>query len=326
MNNRNVVVQDNQLINSKYKLNSSELKFILVVIAQLRKEDTEFTEYDINVSQLEHKLQAEQNETRLKNFGKKLLQKPLEIPTEDGWILANWFSDIEYIRGQSTFKVTISNKLRPYLLELKDTFTKYNLKYMIPLTGIYSMRIYQFLKEIEYKKEKKRTFVLDELHELLQVPKSFKGNYGMFKRKVLNFAQKELLEHCDIYFEKIDYKLGTEIKEGKRVNEIVFKIKTNPKFQKQEKAKEPQLFDDTVSADERVKGFKGQKIYLENKLYFFKSLEKNQDTKSDYYNNYIIFLSTPDGGTVKKQLAYQQEIGAISEVVKLINEAKKEVK
>lgn len=263
MNNRNLVVQDNNLINSKYKLLTSELKFILIVIAQLKKEDTEFTEYTINVSQLEEKLQAEQNETRLKQFGKRLLSKPLEIPTDDGWILANWFSDIEYKRGQSSFKVSISNKLRPYLLQLKDTFTKYNLKYIIPLTGIYSMKLYQYLKECEFKKDKRRTFVVEELMELMQVPPSLK-NYADFKRKVLQVAEKELKENCDIYFEKIDYKLGTEIKIGKKVNEIVFKIKQNPKFSEAKEENQPKLFDVELSDLQKdLQKYIGKKI--ENK-------------------------------------------------------------
>ena len=70
----------------------------------------------------------------------------------------------------------------------------YNLKYIIPLTGIYSMKLYQYLKEAEFKNDKRRTFVVDELMDLMQVPPSLK-NYADFKRKVLQVAEKELKEH-----------------------------------------------------------------------------------------------------------------------------------
>ena len=220
MKNRNIVKQDYHLVNAKYKLNTSEIKFIMTVLAQVDKDDVDFKEYEIKISELEAKLQSEQNETRLKQFAKKILSKPLEVPTNDGWVIFNWFEHIEYLRGHSKFKVSISKKLKPYLLELKERFVKYNLKYILPLTSNYSIRLYQLLKE--YETLTRRTFTVSELQDLLQVPKSLIV-YADFKRKVLQVAEKELIDNCDIFFE------FEEIKEGRKVNEILFRIKPNPK-------------------------------------------------------------------------------------------------
>lgn len=220
MKNRNVVKQDYQLVNAKYKLNTSEIKFILTVLAQIDTDDKRFSTYEIKVSELESKLEVEQNETRLKQFAKKLMSKPLEVHTKDGWIVFNWFSKIQYVRGQAKFIVRIDDDLRPYLLELKERFVKYNLRYILPLTSNYSIRLYQLLKE--YEKLTCRTFKLSELQDLLQVPKSLMV-YADFKRKVLQVAEKELIENCDIFFEY------EEKKEGRKVNEILFRIKPNSK-------------------------------------------------------------------------------------------------
>lgn len=215
------VTQKFNLVNAKYKLNTSEIKFIMAAIAQLdSKDQTVLRDYEISVSCLEKKLQAEQNETRLKQFSKKLMSKPLEVPTDTGWLIANWFSDIEYIRGEAKFRVRFSEKLKPYLLELKERFVSYNLKYIIPITSTYSVRIYQLLKE--YEKIGKRYFDVKELQELLQVPKSYK-TYADFKRKVIHVAEKELLEHTDIFFEL------EEIKTGRKVTRLLFRIKPNSK-------------------------------------------------------------------------------------------------
>ncbi len=230
MKKRNIVKQNYHLVNAKYKLNTSEIKFIMTALAQIDTDDTEFKEYEIKVSELEAKLQVKKNETHLKQFAKKILSKPLEIPTDDGWIVFNWFSDIEYVNGQSKFKVSISKKLKPYLLELKRRFVKYNLKYILPLSSNYSIRIYQLLKE--YEKLTRRTFTVDELRELLQVPKSYL--YAQFKQKVLKVAEKELIENCDIFFEY------EEIKKGRKVNEILFRIKPNKHFLDKQ---QPTLFD-----------------------------------------------------------------------------------
>lgn len=277
MNKRNVVVQDYQLVNAKYKLSMSELKFILIAIAQIKQEDTEFIEYEIKVSELEEKLQKEQNETRLKQFAKKLLSKPLEVPTEDGWLVANWFSDIEYIRGHAKFKVSISNKLRPYLLQLKDKFVKYNLQYILPLNSSYSIRIYQLLKEFKDTNRAKRTFTVEELQDLLQVTKSYKERYNKFKTGILQVAQKELKEHSDIYF---DFK---EEKEGKRVNEIVFKIRS--KFDDAViKKQAPQLFEVELSEQqEQLKQYIGKYILGKDKILSFNVVD------------HAIIVTTPAG-------------------------------
>ena len=218
MKKRNIVKQNYHLVNAKYKLNTSEIKFIMTALAQIDTDDTEFKEYEIKVSELEAKLQVKKNETHLKQFAKKILSKPLEVSTNDGWIVFNWFSDIEYVNGQSKFKVSISKKLKPYLLELKKRFVKYNLKYILPLSSNYSIRIYQLLKE--YEKLTRRTFTVEELQDILQVPKSL-IRYSQFKQKILKVAEKELIEHCDIFFEY------EEIKKGRKVNEILFRIKPN---------------------------------------------------------------------------------------------------
>jgi len=238
INKSMTVSQDFPLVNAKYKLNTSEMKFILNSIAQIDSiEDEVLKDYEIKVSELEERLQAEQNETRLKHFARKLMSKPLEVPTANGWIVANWFSDIEYVRGEAKFKVRFSEKLKPYLLQLKERFVSYNLKYILPLTSTYSVRIYQLLKE--YEKLTKRYFIVEELQELLQVPKSYEP-YGKFKQKVLKVAERELLKHTDIYF------TIEEEKEGRKVSRLIFRIYKNTH---KEEAKEARLLDSQKPKD-----------------------------------------------------------------------------
>lgn len=259
MKNRNIVKQDYQLVNAKYKLSTAEIRFIMVALTQLENDDTEFTEYEIKVSELEEKLKAEQNETRLKQFAKKLLSKPLEVPTGDGWIIANWFADVEYIKGQAKFKCSFSKKLKPYLLELKKRYVSYNLKNILPLTSSYSVRIYQMLKE--YEKLKIRYIKVDELMDILQVPKSYKL-YSKFKQGILQVAEKELAEHTDIAF------TFEEEKEGKRVDRLIFRIYPNKQSQEG-------LIGTELSED--LKPFIGKKIYLNGYDWFIKSISKNEE-------------------------------------------------
>jgi len=57
--------------------------------------------------------------------------------------------------------------------------------------------------------------------DMLQVPKSYRDSYKDFKRNVLKVAEKELLEHTDIYF------TIEEEKEGRKVSRLIFRIYKN---------------------------------------------------------------------------------------------------
>jgi len=236
------VNQDYPLVNAKYKLNTSELKFILTAISQIDSiNDEVLKEYTIKVTDLEKKLQAEQNTTRLKQFAKKLMSKPLEIPTDDGgFIVFNWFSKIRYYPEERLFRARIEEDLKPYLLQLKERFVSYHLQYIIPLTSTYSIRIYQLLKE--HEKLTKRYFDVEELQDILQVPKSYK-RYDNFKRKVLQVAQEELKEHTDIYF------TFDEEKTGKKVTRLIFRI-----YKSRSENKEQSTIED-------MSKYKGKTIY-----------------------------------------------------------------
>jgi plasmid replication initiation protein len=263
MKNRNIVKQDFKLVNAKYKLNTSEIKFIMNAIAQIDADDDEFTEYEIKVSDLEEKLQMAKNKhTRLKEFAKKIMSKPILIEQDnEDFTVFNWFSRIRYISKQAKFIVKIDDELKPYLLNLKNRFVKYNLKYILPLTSNYSIKIYQLLKE--YEKLEKRKFKVEELQDFLQVPKSLKI-YNRFKEKVLKVAERELIEHCDIFFE------FEEIKAGRKVDEILFRIKENKHI------KEKEAIED-INYTKEFSRFKKQKFWLNGEIGTFINTSNEND-------------------------------------------------
>jgi plasmid replication initiation protein len=226
MSNRQIVKQDYKLVNARYDLNLNEIKIILNAISEINIDDKDFQVYKIKLRNISQELENQslaRSYTRIKKFCEDLLKKPLYIPRDHGgFLVVNWFASLEYISGSAEIEYEISPKLKPYLLELKERFVQYSLKYILPLKSTYSIKIYQLLKE--YEKLKERTFELEELQMLLQVPESYKIKYNDFKKKVLQIAERELKEHCDIYFE------FEEIKKGRKVSEILFKIKKNEKF------------------------------------------------------------------------------------------------
>lgn len=248
MSNRQIVKQDFKLVNAKYKLNTSEIKIIMNAISEIKMEDDEFHTYRIHLKDLStelHNKSLSNNHTTLKNFCENLMKKPIYIPEEGrNFVVLNWFQSIRYLHNEASFEYKISSDLKPYLLELKERFVKYNLKYILPLTSNYSIRLYQLFKE--YEKASKRTFTVEELQELLQVPSSYK-RYSQFKQKVIQVAERELIENCDIFFEY------EEIKLGRKVNELLFRIKPNREILDKEN---PSLFENSTTPSEYNKFLK----------------------------------------------------------------------
>ncbi|MGO4612264.1 RepB family plasmid replication initiator protein, partial [Variovorax sp. 2RAF20] len=58
--------------------------------------------------------------------------------------------------------------LKPFLLNLKRQYTKFRLKNVIKLRSEYSWRLYELLKEREFRKE--RILKITELRYLLNIP------------------------------------------------------------------------------------------------------------------------------------------------------------
>jgi plasmid replication initiation protein len=248
--------QNYQLVNAKYKLDTTEIKFIMVALTQIKKEDKEFCNYEINIKELQNTLGAEQNSTRLKQFAKKLMSKPLEVPTgRGGWIIFNWFSKIHYVPDEQKFIVRFDEDLKPYLLDLRERYVSHNLKYILPLASNYSVRIYQLLKE--YEKLTKRYFNVTELMDVLQVPPSLKI-YNRFKEKVLKVAELEILEHTDIAF------TFEEEKAGKKVDRLIFRIYPNPNLAKKQKDNNV-LFDAKV--EHKYEKYYGKNVKVNDKIH-----------------------------------------------------------
>lgn len=194
---RSVIKQTNSMINSKYSLDPTQQKLILLAIAQINSDDDDFFRYSCTVSELEQKLGVELKESRLKDLAIDILKKPLFIQERGKWIACNWFSAFVYYTDQARFEFEISPTLTPYLLNLKENFTTFNIEQAIKFSGKYTTRFYQFLIQAQHQRAKKRTFELEELYELLQLPPTFR-EYKHFKSKVLEPSLAEINAKSDI--------------------------------------------------------------------------------------------------------------------------------
>lgn len=119
------VVKHNDLVNEKpdqpYTLN--QLKLICHLISHIKPTDTNFETKEVLLSELGFDSIDSYNYSRFKSEILELLKKPFELPTKY-WV--NWFSTLSYKEG--VIEYAFDERLKPYLLNLKNNFTSYQLR------------------------------------------------------------------------------------------------------------------------------------------------------------------------------------------------------
>jgi plasmid replication initiation protein len=155
------------------------------------------------------------NYAYIKNTLKRLRDRSVWVTLDDGseTTLA-WISKVTANKQSGLVKIRLDDDMKPYLLDLQENFTQYNLIYTLAMRSQYSTRLYELLKSYQYKKYV--IFDIEELKRLL-----FAENYKNgkdFRKRVLDTAAREINKLADIW---VTYEL---IKEGRKFVEIRFDI------------------------------------------------------------------------------------------------------
>ncbi len=226
MSPKAIIVKANKLVEARQRLSIQEQRIILLLISKIRPEDVNFLWYKFGILDFAKFLGIEKCQgiyLDVRKAVRKLMKRIVTVDRNDRNIDLHWIEAAAY--GEKGFiKICMNQVLKPYLLNLKSQFTKYNIGYIVHLRSTYSIRIYELLKRFEYLGEV--TFTLDKLKFTLGVDPDGYKFYNHFKSKVILVAQKELLEKTDVAF------TFEEVKSGKRVTEIRFIIKKNDPEQK----------------------------------------------------------------------------------------------
>ncbi|BBJ29048.1 replication initiation protein [Athalassotoga saccharophila] len=214
-----MLVLHNSVIEARYNMNLDEIKLFIALISLIKKDDTELKEYQIESEKLNNIFNIS-NKDGIYEVTKRVadgLMKRIIFIEDKGkkyWAKYSIFSKMEYKDG--VLHVKFNSEISPYLLKLRDNFTRFKLAEFKPFTSKYSIRIYELLKQ--YKKIGERTFDIEDLKLRLGIEQGELKKVIDFKRFVVNIAQREL-ENTPLAF---DYQM---IKSGKKFTKIKFILK-----------------------------------------------------------------------------------------------------
>lgn len=227
-----VVWQQNRLAEARYELTAREQKLVLYVISMIEPDDDSFKLHKINVKHFAELAGLDTNAlySELRDVALQIKSKPLVIrghmepgdtkPTE---LITSWFADVVIqANGDGYFGVSISERLKPYLLQVKREFFKYRLAYVLHLRSGYAIRLYQWAKRWQYCG--KHRISIDELRVVMgtveltpkgKIKRTLLAPYKDFKKRALLPAVAEINEKTDIFISFVENKIsGTKTVES----------------------------------------------------------------------------------------------------------------
>jgi len=216
------IIKANELIQkSRFQLTLQEQKLVLFLISRIIPEDKELHEYTFSISAFCDVCGIDSasggNYHNIKKTIKALADKSIWIQQDDGKeSIFRWIADAIMQRQSGQITVILHEKLKPYLLQIRDKFTQYALLYILAMKGKYSVRMYELLKSYEYLHIK--VFDIDELRKLLMAEKYTR--YADFKRNVLDISMREINDFSDM---NVNYDV---LQNGRKYAKLKFHIKT----------------------------------------------------------------------------------------------------
>ncbi|SHM29968.1 replication initiation protein [Hymenobacter psychrotolerans] len=221
MNKGLEIRQHNALTNARYEYTELQLDLFFFIISKLRKGEKD-TVYQLDITELSSLTGKRYNAAYLHKATADMGSRMLEVEDANEYQQLWMFQRIRYLKGQGIIEFDLTRHVLPYLFDLKNNFTSYELAAALRLTSKYAKRIYQHCSQWKNLGETKKYDILD-FKRMLGIVDD-KGTDKMprisdFKTSVLDLATKQINEHTELH---ISYTLE---KKGKAFKNIIFTVK-----------------------------------------------------------------------------------------------------
>jgi plasmid replication initiation protein len=224
-----LVVKSNALIQASYTLGLVEQRLILMSIVQARESGEGITAESILViraqdyaslfnvtKQTAYQALADAVETLFNRratvdvFDKKRnLIRPMAV---------RWVTAMAYEEHEGLISLRFGHEVVPEITRLEENFTSYELEQVAGLKSAYAVRLYELL--IQWRTAGKTpVFEINQFRSQLGLGVNEYPVMGDFKKRVLDYAVKQINDHTDI---KASYE---QMKTGRTITGFSFKFK-----------------------------------------------------------------------------------------------------
>lgn len=213
--------QHNALTNARYEYTELQLDLLFFLLSKLRK-DKQDSVYELNIKDLSLLTDKKYNAAYLHKATSDMGSRVFEVQTETRYRQLWMFQRVDYLLGQGIIEIKLTEDITPYLFDLKENFTSYELASALRLTSKYAKRIYQYCSQWKDQGETKKYDIQDFKHMLGLLDDKGKDKavrMSDFRESVLDVAVKQINEHTELH---ISYKLEKRVRTYKN---IVFTVK-----------------------------------------------------------------------------------------------------
>lgn len=239
-----LVVKANELIQrDRFSLTVQQQKVVLYLISKIKPGDTDFTTVEFDIPEFCQvcgiDFRSGMHYQKLKEAIKDIADKSIYIrlPDRQRETLVRWIEKPYFNEKSGKVLIKIDEDMKPYLLQLKENFTQYELIYTLCFKSQYSLRLYELVKARHYHELQPLVFrvSVDDLRDRLVIvdpqrqDKRRRGNspdapkyteFRDFRARVLVPAVRDINEYSD---KAIEF---AAIKRGRNTEEIEFTVTT----------------------------------------------------------------------------------------------------
>ena len=227
INRHNYVVQANDLIGGRQALSLNSAKLIRAAVMQIKPEDREIKPYLVTIKQLSELLNvsAANLYRDIDEITSDIISNPVFIKASEKhrtrWVKIPW---VEFCQYDSDIGVSIqlNQRLKPFLIALKDHYTQYSLENILAMKSVYAIRIFEMLqaKIMSTVLPREGTHIkltVEELIEGCELADTYRIITNL-KKRVLDVAVNEI-KRVTLY--DVAY---TNIKNGRKIEAFDFYI------------------------------------------------------------------------------------------------------
>jgi len=223
------IAQANVLTQSRENLTVVEKRALYIIIREVRSQFIDRKDGQKNIfDNLIVRMDTEdltKAEMKLSEAYKSLVnlrKKTFFIEDSECALGIGYINYFEHKKRDTKLEVEVSKKMLPFLVDLAEHFTTYNLIVALSLKTKYTQRFYELCSQFEHSdpdpnhKNSGYFFsTLDKLRWMLMLEDKY-PRYALIKKYVLDTAQKELKklyddDKCNLYFEYKEEKAGRSI-------------------------------------------------------------------------------------------------------------------
>lgn len=213
------------LVEARCSLTASENDVFDMLLSYVNKDDDDPNNllYTLVIDDFKDKFNlryAENAYRKVRDGVAKLKGKTIDIWSDDGERFDSFvlFQSIHWNDKKGSIIVKVGEDIKKILNAQKQSITYYEVRYTLPMSSRYSKLLYVMFKE--WLKTGVRYDNVSMLRDKLHVPSSY--SYGMFKKRVLETAVKEINSTTDIVVSYIEKR--QKVRGGQKVTELAFQI------------------------------------------------------------------------------------------------------